>query len=134
MSLQYWLKVRERGGASKSLVAHYTKAMNGTIDFSHNYLYTVVSELKESLDSGRYRNAERGVKTLINCLLNANAPGEDVFLITPQKRMERESFVELGGMHELMRFFRKPFGNTDARLLDKVTMIERGTCGMRCWC
>ena len=79
----------ERGGASKSLVAHYTKAMNGTIDSSHNYLYTVVSELKESLDSGRYRNAERGVK-MINCLLNANVL-VSVFLITPQKRMERES-------------------------------------------
>ena len=126
MSFHLLLKARELVGVSPSLTPHYTLKMNETIDSSHNYLFTLIKELKASLDSGRFRRAESGVKSLINCLLNTNSSGEDVFLITPQKRMERESFVELGGMHQLMRFFRKPFGASDARQMDKATMIERG--------
>ena len=118
------LRERELKGRC-DLVSAYTTKMNASIDTHFNYLHTVITELKTSLDTGKFRSAEQGVKTLINCILNQNNPGEDVFQITPKKRLERESFVSLGGMDQLMRLFRHPFGADDARKMKKTVVTER---------
>ena len=115
---------REARGSTSRFFGDFKTPMKKKIDKECNYLLTVITDLKNDLDTNKISKVEGSLKTLVNCILSSSGD-EDVFSITPKKKEEREMFVALGGMEQVMRFFCQPFGKADARDLDKRAVSQK---------
>lgn len=89
------------------------------VDDIFNQVANCIQTLRIAIDSGEWDNVEHAVGNLIHRLLDSSNP-DQLFVITPIKKQEREIFVALGGTELLLRLFQKPFCEPDARQMTPV--------------
>lgn len=114
VNIAFVLKARELGGKLNTQQSIAGKIRQRTDDLC-NHIATTTQTLREAIEcksSNRWKEIERAVEILIQRLLDNSNP-DQVFVITPTKKQEREIFVSLGGVDLLLKLFNKPFGNVD---------------------
>ena len=122
------LRHRERAGRSSfnNHALARSSCLQKSVDNDFGKIGRAVRVLRESLDKcsmgslteENWSNVESAVTSMLSTILDAaNCPHDQQFIVTPKKRQQREVFVALGGMQELLRLFDKPFvSKNDARL------------------
>ena len=126
MTLIAALREREMGRLRTCTSRVCPASVRGAINAQFNEMASSVISLRESIETSppQFQEVEYAVGNVINRLLDNPNP-EQVFVITPYKKQERELFVALGGMDLLMRIFEKPFLGSDARQMSQNILSRR---------
>ena len=114
---------RERGSINR-FGEVFSEGISKRIDDTFNKVSDGVTKLRLAVKSGRWGEVEFAVGTLIASLLDSSNP-DQVFVITPSKKQEREIFVSLGGIDLLLRLFNRPFSEPDARQMTPTIFQRR---------
>jgi hypothetical protein len=67
------------------------------------------------LKPGNWTDVEYAVGGILTRILDSTNP-DQMFVVTPQRRLEREYFIEIGGVAALLQLFEKPWSDPDARM------------------
>ena len=109
------------------------------VDEAHKNIVKGIHVLRVAIHSQSWRQIENAVEYLILKLLDSQNP-DALFTITPSKRLERELFVEFGGMKLMLSLLEGPLSKPDARhipssqiqrhveLWNEVLVILREVC------
>ena len=89
-------------------------AVTRRIDEAHKNITRSIKVLKTALKSKSWRQIENAVELIILKLLDSHNP-DALFALTPSKRLERELFVQFGGMQLLLEVLEPPLSKPDAR-------------------
>jgi hypothetical protein len=112
-------------GAVKNLPSKILKRL----DTQHPNLVTFMLEFRQAMKSKRFNRMDMAAKQLVNRILNHNdthSNPEDLFVITPRKKQEREMFTVLGGIYDILQFMNTPpFGAPDIRNVPPHTISIR---------
>lgn len=102
---------------------------------SFRNVHKVVKNLQTAISPSRAELAgqwgpllKSAVQGVCNCLLTGESEGNDeasLYSVTPEKRLQREMFVALGGVRCLLKLLEPPFADRDARTTPKSVMYER---------
>lgn len=92
----------------------YSTTVHKRIDENFNNISSSIQMLSKAIHSESWSEVGYCVGNLITRLLDSTNP-DQLFLITPSKKQEREIFVFLGGFDLLLKLFSKPFSDKDAR-------------------
>ncbi len=95
---------------NKRLMAVRSTPLSDRIDKLYNQMTETVNMLRFAMDSGQTRAVCSAIKVVMERILRSNSDPQDIFVVTPEKKAEREVFVSLGGVRQLMRYFSPPFG------------------------
>lgn len=95
-------------------VTNLPVAATRRIDEAHKNITRSIKLLKTALKSKSWRQIENAVELIILKLLDNQNP-DALFAITPSKRLERELFVQFGGMQLLLEVLEPPLSQADAR-------------------
>jgi hypothetical protein len=118
-TLQY-LQYRQRG-TKGGRAGHPSSGefVKHRINAEYSGLYGVVSELKLAIDHTQWVEIGRCVGTLVSALLDGG--GGEPFSIPSRSKQQRDMFVSLGGVRQLLRLLEPPLSTPDAR-----AMTDRG--------
>jgi hypothetical protein len=105
------IKYMERDFVGEAILLADVPFVKKKVDAKYSMMHETVSELREAMDSGKYRKVKDAIKTVMENLLQAHSNPEDVLNLTPQKSEQRQIFLALGGIDELLRLFKYPFGD-----------------------
>jgi hypothetical protein len=95
--------------------------LNKRVDDLYNNLSKSIKTLKESIDTVKWIDIEYAVGNIITTLLSNN-PNKT----THKNTQEREIFVILGGVNQILRLFQSPFlSNFDARTVSPIHFHRR---------
>ena len=101
-----------RPKSSRSSTNFPVSSIGNQINTKFNNMVDTVQRLTSAMDSGKVGEVDHVVQLVLERLLQMEPSDPDeMFVVTASKREERELFVALGGMHQLLRFFEKPFGD-----------------------
>jgi hypothetical protein len=93
------------------------------VDEAHKNMTKGIRLLRTALKSKSWRQIENAVETVILKLLDNQSP-DALFAITPAKRLERELFVQFGGVQLLLQVLEPPLSEVDARRMPS-SQIQR---------
>ena len=101
----------------KSSVNDYVKHR---VNMEYSGLYGVVNDLRMAIDHTQWPEIGRCIASLVTALLDSGGM-EPPFTIPAKNKQQRDMFISLGGVTQLLRLFEAPISAADAR-----SMTENG--------
>jgi hypothetical protein len=81
------------------------------VNKTFNNMFDTIQRLTAAFDSGKMGEVGAVIHLVMERLMTEPSNPDDMYVVTASKKEERELFVSLGGLHQLLRFFEKPFGD-----------------------
>jgi len=98
--------------SARMTTAFPTTRMGGQINKTFHNMFDTIQRLKAAMDSGKMGEVSAVVHLVMERLLaDPSNPEMNLYEITASKKEERDLFISLGGLQQLLRFFEKPFGD-----------------------
>jgi hypothetical protein len=102
----------------------FGKPIKARIDSSFNKVSQIISELELAINNKDRVEIERSVSCLLTQLIDYSG-SESPYTITSNRKMERETFVTLGGMRLLLNLIEVPLCESDARKIPPNTIQRK---------
>lgn len=122
--LVFDLRRRELGGERTIQVRNFSAPLLRRLDTKFNGIINDTDELSAAINRKDWRDIERVVEALISKLLD-NLNPDLLARVTPSKKLEREVFVQYGGMRQLIRILEPPLCRPDARAMPATQINYR---------
>lgn len=101
-------------GTRRICSANLPPAATERVDHAHKQMTRCIKVLGVALKSKTWRRIESAVEQIILKLLDSQNP-DSLFAMSPSRRLERELFVEFGGIDLLLQLLEAPLSPPDAR-------------------